>query len=128
MSPEQWTLPSLCPGWDIHDVVAHPVDCARTTRPGFVRQLIAARFDVDVADARGIVAERAAGFSLRTLDSSLHHGAGPEVLGSSPALLLAVSGRRPGEGELSGDGAAAFIQGLGEETWGTPRGTRSTRV
>lgn len=24
-----WTTPSLCPGWDVHDVLAHIVDTAR---------------------------------------------------------------------------------------------------
>lgn len=32
----QWETPSLCEGWTVHDVVAHLVDTARTTRLGFV--------------------------------------------------------------------------------------------
>lgn len=59
LTPEQWAQPSLCPGWDIHDVVAHLVDTAKTTRVGFVRQMIAAKFSFDGANARGIVRERA---------------------------------------------------------------------
>ncbi|WP_247826518.1 maleylpyruvate isomerase family mycothiol-dependent enzyme [Arthrobacter antioxidans] len=59
LTPEQWAQPSLCPGWDIHDVVAHLVDSAKTTRLGFLRQLIAARFDFDRHNANGITRERA---------------------------------------------------------------------
>lgn len=60
LTPEQWAQPSLCPGWDIHDVLAHLVDSAKTTRLGFVRRLIAAKFDFDKDNANGITRERAA--------------------------------------------------------------------
>ncbi|WAP51793.1 maleylpyruvate isomerase family mycothiol-dependent enzyme [Arthrobacter sp. ATA002] len=60
LTPEQWSEPALCPGWDIHDVVAHLVDTAKTTRLGFLRRLIAAGFDFDKANAAGITRERAA--------------------------------------------------------------------
>jgi uncharacterized protein (TIGR03083 family) len=59
LTPEQWAQPSLCPGWDIHDVVAHLVDSAKTTRLGFLRRLIAAKFDFDKDNANGITRERA---------------------------------------------------------------------
>ncbi|GHC99857.1 maleylpyruvate isomerase family mycothiol-dependent enzyme [Zhihengliuella salsuginis] len=55
---EQWTVPSLCPGWDVHDVLAHLVDSARIGRFGFVRELLAARFDFDRANERGIAREK----------------------------------------------------------------------
>lgn len=54
----QWRAPSLCPGWDVHDVVAHLVDTARTTRVSFVRDLVAARMDFDRANERGIAREK----------------------------------------------------------------------
>ena len=60
LTPEQWAQPSLCPGWDIHDVLAHLVDTAKTTRLSFVRRLIAARFDFDKDTAKGVIRERAA--------------------------------------------------------------------
>lgn len=59
LTPEQWAQPSLCPGWDIHDVVAHLVDTAKTTRLSFLRHMIAATFDFDRANAHGITRERA---------------------------------------------------------------------
>ena len=61
IGPEQWATPSLCPGWDILDVLAHLVDDAKTTRLGFVRRMLAARFDFDRVNAAGVVRERAAG-------------------------------------------------------------------
>ena len=55
---EQWNTPSLCPGWDIHDVLAHAVDSARTSRLSFVRDLLAARMDFDRANENGIAREK----------------------------------------------------------------------
>ncbi|GAA3287427.1 maleylpyruvate isomerase family mycothiol-dependent enzyme [Arthrobacter citreus] len=59
LTPDQWSRPSLCPGWDIHDVLAHLVDTAKTTRVYFLRQMIAAKFDFDRANKDGITRERA---------------------------------------------------------------------
>lgn len=53
-----WATPSLCPGWDVHDVLAHLVDSAKTSRTGFVRRMMAARFDFDADNAVGITRER----------------------------------------------------------------------
>ncbi|PYG01965.1 TIGR03083 family protein [Georgenia satyanarayanai] len=51
---DEWRRPSLCPGWDVHDVLAHLVDTARTGRVVFVRDLLVARMDFDRANANGI--------------------------------------------------------------------------
>ena len=58
LKTRQWTTPSLCPGWDIHAVLAHLVDDAKTTRIGFVSRLIAAGFNFDRINASGIARER----------------------------------------------------------------------
>ena len=55
----QWTRPSLCDGWTVHDVAAHMVDVALTTRIGFAIDMVRARFDFDRQNANGI--ERARG-------------------------------------------------------------------
>jgi uncharacterized protein (TIGR03083 family) len=60
LTAQQWATPSLCPGWDVHDVLAHLVDDALTTRLGFLRRLAAAGFDFDRCNARGIARERRA--------------------------------------------------------------------
>ncbi|MCX4451132.1 maleylpyruvate isomerase family mycothiol-dependent enzyme [Streptomyces sp. NBC_01789] len=56
----QWAQPSLCVGWTVHDVAAHLVDTARTTRLGFVVGLVKERFDFDRQNARGVERERGA--------------------------------------------------------------------
>lgn len=61
LSDEQWRAPSLCRGWSVHDVLAHLVDSATTTRLGFVRQMAAARFSFDRANDLGMERHRAAG-------------------------------------------------------------------
>ncbi|MGX1807815.1 maleylpyruvate isomerase family mycothiol-dependent enzyme [Nocardia sp. NPDC055321] len=60
VSDDRWDVPSLCPGWTVHDVAAHLVDTARTTRLGFVWGLVRARFDFDAQNARGIERQRGA--------------------------------------------------------------------
>ncbi|MFD1934862.1 MULTISPECIES: maleylpyruvate isomerase family mycothiol-dependent enzyme [Nonomuraea] len=60
LDDEQWGKPSLCEGWTVHDVVAHLVDTARTTRLGFVVGLVRAGFDFDRQNARGVERERGA--------------------------------------------------------------------
>jgi uncharacterized protein (TIGR03083 family) len=56
----QWTRPSLCDGWTVHDVVAHMVDVALTTRLGFVVGMARARFDFDRQNADGVERTRGA--------------------------------------------------------------------
>jgi uncharacterized protein (TIGR03083 family) len=57
---ERWEEQSLCGEWTVHDVVAHLIDSARTTRLGFVVDLARARFDFDRLNARGVARERGA--------------------------------------------------------------------
>ena len=54
LSAHAWSTPSLCPGWDVHDVVAHLVDGAMTSRLGFVRRMMTNRFDFDRDNSAGI--------------------------------------------------------------------------
>ncbi|MFJ7126119.1 maleylpyruvate isomerase family mycothiol-dependent enzyme [Streptomyces sp. NPDC098101] len=60
LDEERWDEPSLCAGWTVHDVAAHLVDTARTTRLGFVIGLARARFDFDRQNALGVARERGA--------------------------------------------------------------------
>ncbi|MCC9145271.1 MULTISPECIES: maleylpyruvate isomerase family mycothiol-dependent enzyme [unclassified Arthrobacter] len=55
---EQWEVPSLCPGWSVHDVLAHLVDTARTGKIGFVRGMVGARLDFDRMNHRGVLREK----------------------------------------------------------------------
>lgn len=54
----QWEVPSLCEEWTVHEVVAHLVDTALTTRVGFVVGLARARFDFHRQNARGVRRQR----------------------------------------------------------------------
>ncbi len=59
LDDEQWSRPSLCDGWTVHDVAAHLVDVALTTRLGFAIDMARARFDFDRQNTNGL--ERARG-------------------------------------------------------------------
>ncbi|MFJ4343361.1 maleylpyruvate isomerase family mycothiol-dependent enzyme [Streptomyces sp. NPDC088915] len=54
----QWRTVSLCEGWTVHDVAAHLVDNARTTRLGFLTGLARAGFDFERQNAAGVERER----------------------------------------------------------------------
>lgn len=60
LDDDSWGRPSLCAGWTVHDVVAHLVDSARTTRLSFVVGLARARFDFDRQNAHGVQRARGA--------------------------------------------------------------------
>jgi len=60
LSDEQWEVPSLCGGWTVHDVAAHLVDNARTTRVGIVLAMVRARFDFDRQNDQGVAREKGA--------------------------------------------------------------------
>ncbi len=53
-----WDESSLCEEWTVHDVVAHLVDSAVTTRMGFLVGLALARFDFDRQNDLGVRRER----------------------------------------------------------------------
>lgn len=60
LSDEQWETASLCGGWTVHDVAAHLVDNARTTRIGIVVAMVRARFDFDRQNDQGVAREKGA--------------------------------------------------------------------
>lgn len=60
LSEDRWRTASLCPGWTVHDVVAHLIDSGTTTRWGFLRQMVAARFDFDRTNDLGVARYREA--------------------------------------------------------------------
>jgi uncharacterized protein (TIGR03083 family) len=58
LTDAQWSTPSLCEGWTVHDVVAHVVDCARTDTWHLVKGLVRARFDLDRQNQLGLEREK----------------------------------------------------------------------
>ncbi|KXO89745.1 hypothetical protein AXK56_06145 [Tsukamurella pulmonis] len=62
----RWDTPSLCPGWRVRDVVAHQISTAETTRLGFLKGMILARFDFDRDNRNGV--DREVGPAAQMLD------------------------------------------------------------
>ncbi|MEB8340818.1 maleylpyruvate isomerase family mycothiol-dependent enzyme [Streptomyces endophyticus] len=100
LDDELWWQPSLCEGWTVHDVAAHLVDSARTTRLGFAVGLVRDRFDFDRQNARGV--ERGRGSSpqetLRRLRQVAPRRSGPPAPLDSRLVEEVVHGediRRP---------------------------------
>lgn len=57
---EAWDQPTLCPGWSVHDVLAHLVDDAATTRLDFAVRLLRARLDFDRLNDDGVRRQKGA--------------------------------------------------------------------
>ncbi|MGJ0121114.1 maleylpyruvate isomerase family mycothiol-dependent enzyme [Williamsia sp. MIQD14] len=57
---ESFAVGSLCEGWDVHDVLAHLIDTAKTSRLRFIVAMARARGGFDRANAAGIARERRA--------------------------------------------------------------------
>ncbi|MGJ6980961.1 maleylpyruvate isomerase family mycothiol-dependent enzyme [Aestuariimicrobium soli] len=93
--------------------VAHGEDLRRPL--GLVREyplkatLPALQYLVKTPAALGGGAAIARGLTLVATDAGLRRGSGPEVLGSSVSLLLALTGRRVHESELAGPGRAELL-------------------
>ncbi|MHA2787555.1 maleylpyruvate isomerase family mycothiol-dependent enzyme [Corynebacterium sp. S7] len=51
---KQWETPSLCPGWSVHDVLAHLVDTAHTGKLEFAGKMWRARGNFHLANENGI--------------------------------------------------------------------------
>lgn len=59
LSSDQWAKPSLCDGWDVHDVLAHMAATATMTRLRFAAGFARAGFSFDRFVANHVNAERA---------------------------------------------------------------------
>lgn len=100
LQPEHWRTPSLCPGWDVHDVLAHVIDSAKTTRLGFIRRMIAARMDFDRDNAVGVEREKTGDpeQTLSQLGAVLTRTSGPPASQATRLVEAFVHGediRRP---------------------------------
>lgn len=54
LSPVEWRTPSLCPGWSVHDVLAHLLDTVMTGRVAFIWSMARALGDFDRANEHGV--------------------------------------------------------------------------
>ncbi|AFR30879.1 maleylpyruvate isomerase family mycothiol-dependent enzyme [Arthrobacter sp. Rue61a] len=95
-----WQTPSVCPGWDVHDVLAHVIDSAKTTRLSFIRRLVASRMDFDRDNAVGVEREktREPAQTLNGLRAVLSRTSGPPASLATRLVEAFVHGediRRP---------------------------------
>ncbi|GAA4738360.1 maleylpyruvate isomerase family mycothiol-dependent enzyme [Modestobacter marinus] len=67
---DEWTTPSLCHGWTVHDVLAHLTLSTRQSTAGMVLGILRARGDFDRAEARA-ARERAAAHPPGVLTAQL---------------------------------------------------------
>ena len=71
---DEWTTPSLCHGWTVHDVLAHLTLSTRQSTAGMVLGILRARGDFDRAEARA-ARERAAAHPPAVLTAQLRETA-----------------------------------------------------
>jgi uncharacterized protein (TIGR03083 family) len=57
LSPEQWSTPTPCTEWDVHDVLAHLLSAAKMTPPKFLANFAAAGFNFDKFAGRQVARE-----------------------------------------------------------------------
>jgi len=96
----QWQTPSLCAGWNVHDVLAHVIDSAKTTRLNFIRRLIACRMDFDRDNSLGVEREKSGepGQTLNGLRAVISRTSGPPASLATRLVEAFVHGediRRP---------------------------------
>jgi uncharacterized protein (TIGR03083 family) len=58
LGSDQWSTPSLCPGWTVEDVLAHMVATAKMTPPKFFGGLASSGFRFNAMTARDIAKEK----------------------------------------------------------------------
>jgi uncharacterized protein (TIGR03083 family) len=58
LNETQWTTPSLCDEWTVHDVLAHMTATTRITGPAFFGKFISAGFNIKKMQAKDIAVER----------------------------------------------------------------------
>lgn len=100
LSVEQWTTPSLCSGWTVHDVLAHLVSTAKLTPPAFFAGLLGSGFDFNRFTAKRIAAEGAGGpaatlEAFRAVENSTSAPPGPRTSWLGEVLVHGEDIRRP---------------------------------
>ncbi|MEB4613934.1 maleylpyruvate isomerase family mycothiol-dependent enzyme [Leucobacter sp. M11] len=95
-----WDTPSPCPGWTVHDVLAHLVDDASTTSWSFARDLVRSRFAFDLMNEQGVARELRAdpAETLEAFRAVRHRRSGAPAPAASRLVEIIVHGedlRRP---------------------------------
>jgi uncharacterized protein (TIGR03083 family) len=100
LTPDQWTTPSLCGGWSVHDVLAHMVATAKETPPAFLVGMLRSGFRISRFTEKRIAEERAVGpaatlAAFRAVETSRSAPPGPTLSWLGEALVHAEDIRRP---------------------------------
>ena len=86
LDPQHWRSATLCADWDVEEVVAHLGAAATLTQWGWIRSMVAARFNGDVHNRRRLEEFRGAN-PAETLERFRHVEAINPPIKSSPAGL-----------------------------------------
>jgi uncharacterized protein (TIGR03083 family) len=100
LTPDQWTTPSLCGGWSVHDVLAHMVATAKETPPAFLVGMLRSGFRISRFTEKRIAEERAGGpaatlAAFRAVETATSAPPGPKLSWLGEALVHAEDIRRP---------------------------------
>jgi uncharacterized protein (TIGR03083 family) len=110
-SARRTSAPPGPPQVPISEIVAHSEDVARPLGKPMDRAaeaLVASLAFYQGAQPLVGAKKRSEGLHLVATDVDWEHGSGPTVSGPAIALLLAMSGRRAGLDDLTGDGVSAM--------------------
>jgi uncharacterized protein (TIGR03083 family) len=61
LTPEQWSRPTMCSEWNVHEVFAHQLSAAKMTPPKFFAKLAGAGFSFNGFTAKQVALESAGG-------------------------------------------------------------------
>lgn len=100
LTPGQWTTPSLCSAWTVHQVLAHQVATARMTPARFVGKIVAAGFSLTRMLDKEIAVESADGpartlAKFRSVQTSTSSPPGPKDTWLGEAIVHGEDIRRP---------------------------------
>ena len=73
LTAEQWRTASLCPQWDVHQVLAHLVALTKQTPPKFFGKFIASGFQFDRMVAKDVSRESSGSTPAQTLAEFAAH-------------------------------------------------------
>jgi uncharacterized protein (TIGR03083 family) len=100
LSEQQWSVPSLCDGWTVRDVLAHMTATAKITPASFFPKLLGSGFSFtrmqrkDIASERGTSAQDTLG-RFRDVAGSVKHPPGPIDTMVGETIVHAEDIRRP---------------------------------
>ena len=87
VSDAQWSTPSQCTGWSVHDVLGHMLATAKMTPPKFLGKMAGAGFNFDKMANKDIRAETSGGPAATLAEFRSHVGDTTKPPGPIDAML-----------------------------------------